>query len=299
VGDPGAVVDQMVGGAGGVGLHVRTRALDAPGVPALLVHGLASNARLWDGVASALAALGHPVAAVDQRGHGLSAKPDAGYDFATLTEDLLAVLGALGWQPGSDRRPVVAGQSWGGNVVLELAARHPDSTRALVLVDGGTIELADRFADWPTCQAALAPPALAGMTVERLRTMIEATHPDWPAAGVDGTVANFEVLPDGRLAPWLSRSRHMTILRHLWDHHPSDRYSSVPVPVVLVPAESESVPDARWMAAKREEVARAEALLPLSLTRWLRGDHDLHAQHPVQVAELVHAAADRSSFPVP
>ncbi|HZZ48199.1 MAG TPA: alpha/beta fold hydrolase, partial [Pseudonocardia sp.] len=40
--------------------------------PVLLVHGMSSNARLWDGVAERLAAAGHPVVAVDLRGHGTS-----------------------------------------------------------------------------------------------------------------------------------------------------------------------------------------------------------------------------------
>ena len=133
----------------------------------LLVHGLASNARLWDGVADRLAASGHPVAAVDQRGHGQSDKPDDGYDFATLTGDLLALLADLGWQ--DERRPWVAGQSWGANVVLELAVRHPDATQGLVLVDGGTMELGHRFADWPTCEAALAPPDADRHPRRRLR----------------------------------------------------------------------------------------------------------------------------------
>src|SRR5205814_1709852 len=99
---------------GGVGLHVNVWP-DGEGVPFLLVHGLASNARMWDGVASALAGLGHPVAAVDQRGHGRSDKPDSGYDFITVTDDLVAVLDGLGFE-----RSVAVGQSWGGNVVVEL-----------------------------------------------------------------------------------------------------------------------------------------------------------------------------------
>ena len=51
--------------------------------PFLLVHGLSSNARTWDGVAAELSAAGHPVVAIDQRGHGRSEKPpiSAGYDF--------------------------------------------------------------------------------------------------------------------------------------------------------------------------------------------------------------------------
>ena len=42
------------------------------GPPFLLVHGLASNARMWDGVAMALVARGLAAITVDLRGHGRS-----------------------------------------------------------------------------------------------------------------------------------------------------------------------------------------------------------------------------------
>jgi len=140
--------------APGVSLHVAVRApapvggddLDSPGaarVPFLLVHGLASNSRLWDGVARVLVGLGHPVAAVDLRGHGRSDAPEDGYDIPTVATDLITVIDVLGWS-----RPVAVGQSWGGNVVIELAAAHPDVLGAVAAVDGGIIELADRFATW-------------------------------------------------------------------------------------------------------------------------------------------------------
>jgi alpha-beta hydrolase superfamily lysophospholipase len=57
------------------GARLAVRRWRADGAPILLVHGLASNARTWDGVAEALVAAGHDVAAVDLRGHGAS--PDA------------------------------------------------------------------------------------------------------------------------------------------------------------------------------------------------------------------------------
>jgi pimeloyl-ACP methyl ester carboxylesterase len=259
----------------------------------LLVHGLASNARLWDGVAARLASYAHPVAAVDQRGHGLSDKPNHGYDFATLTDDLLAVLAQLDW--GAGRSPWVAGQSWGANVVLELAVRHPNAIGGVVLVDGGTMELANRFADWPTCEAALAPPPLLGTTAVGFERMIRTSHPDWPEEGIEGTLANVEVLADGTIRPWLARANHLTILRHLWQHRPSLRYSLVKVPVLLLPAED---PDnSRWMAVKRDEVATAGAGLERSVTEWIRGDHDLHAQHPDLVAARIDDATGPGLFP--
>jgi pimeloyl-ACP methyl ester carboxylesterase len=276
--------------SGGVTLNVLASGIDHPGTPILLVHGLASNARLWDGVAERLAAASHPVAAVDLRGHGRSDKPDDGYDFATLTDDLLTVLHDLGWQS-----PWLAGQSWGGNVVLEMAVRHPDSTGGLVLVDGGTMELRNRFADWPTCEAALAPPQLIGTDRARFERLLLTQHPDWPESGIAGTLANVEVLADGTIRPWLSRSNHMTILRHMWDHHLSDRYPLAKVPVLLLPAEDQA--NQRWMAGKRQEVAQAGAALDRSVTRWIAGDHDLHAQHPDLVAALIHDATGPSLFP--
>ena len=165
----------------------------------VLVHGLASNARMWDGVAARLTELGHPAVTVDLRGHGQSAKPDTGYDIPTVADDLRTLVEWLGLE-----RPVVAGQSWGGNVVLELARRSPDTLRGLVLVDGGWLEPSSGFADWDACLAALAPPRLVGRPVVDIERHIRSGHPDWPESGIRGTLANFEVRADGTVAPWLT-----------------------------------------------------------------------------------------------
>ena len=265
--------------------------LDGPAV--LLVHGLSSNARLWAQVAERLSLLGHEVVAVDQRGHGRSSKPPSGYDFESVTRDLLAVMSHYGWTAG--RAPFAAGQSWGGNVVLELAARSPQSVSGVALVDGGMWDLADRFADWPTCEAALAPPVLEGMSGERFETLVRTGHPDWPEEGIRGTLANVEFLPDGTVRPWLPRANHMTILRHLWEHHPSKRFPDVAVPVLLMPADDPA--NHRWVGGKRDSVQRAAEALARSVTRPLVGDHDLHAQHPDQVADLIDQASRPGYFP--
>lgn len=246
-------------------------------VPILLVHGLASNALLWQGVAEVLAAAGHAVAAVDQRGHGQSDKPDDGYDFTTLSSDLGSVLAALGW-----KQPVVAGQSWGGNVVLELAARSPALVRGLVLVDGGWIDLS-RFRTWEECESVLAPPCVAGTPVTRVEAMLRERHPDWPEIGIRGAMACYRVRDDGTVEPWLSRTRHMTVLRHLWEQRPGDLYPLVELPVLLLPCDDGS----SFNHYKREEVAAAEAGLRRYRTVWQAAHHDVHAQHPRQVAGLL------------
>ena len=250
------------------------------GVPFVLVHGLASNARMWDGVAEALVADGHPAWTVDLRGHGRSAKPDGLYDVPTVADDMAVLIERLGLD-----RPVVAGQSWGGNVVLELAARHPRSVGAIVCVDGGWLELRRDFPDWPACERALAPPHLIGRRFDEIEGYIRSGHRDWPESGIRGTLANFEVRPDGTIAPWLTFERHLVVLRGLWEHRPTERYADVAVPVLLAPAEAvASGRDAR----KREAVEAAANAIPDARVRWFIGDHDIHAQHPDELAGVMH-----------
>ncbi len=256
-------------------------AADRPDLPAfVLAHGLASNARTWDGVAARLAATGHAVATVDLRGHGRSSKPDGPYDVPSVADDVAALIDALGLD-----RPVVAGQSWGGNVVVELAARHPAAVRGIACVDGGWLEPSRAFPSWEACRAALQPPRLRGRPLAEIEGYIRSAHPDWPETGIRGTLANFEVLPDGTVAPWLTFDRHLAVLRGLWDHHPFERFPELAVPVLLVPAEDGR---AEGNERKRGEIDAALAAIPSARVRWFRGDHDIHAQHPDELAEVMH-----------
>jgi len=251
--------------------------------PVVLVHGLASNARIWDGVAAALVARGHPVVTVDLRGHGRSSKPDGPYDVPTVADDLAALIEGLELD-----RPVVAGQSWGGNVILELAARHASLPRGIVCVDGGWLELSRQFADWDACRTALAPPRLAGRRLEEIEGYVRAAHADWPESGIRGTLANFEVRPDGTVAPWLTFDRHIEVLRGLWEHHPASVYPRVSVPALLIPVQGG---DAGRDVRKRRDVEAASELIPESRVRWFTGDHDIHAQRPDEVSSVMHEMA--------
>jgi len=257
------------------------------GPPFLLVHGLASNARMWDGVAAGLVANRHAACTVDLRGHGRSSKPDGPYDVPTVADDLATLIERMALD-----RPVVAGQSWGGNVVLELAARRPDAIRGIVCVDGGWLELSRTFPDWETCRAALAPPRLAGRRFDEIEGYIRSAHRDWPESGIKGTLANFEVRPDGTIAPWLTYDHHLAVLRGLWEHHPSERYRGLAVPVLLAPADDG---ETDRVSRKREDVEAAAAAIPNARVRWFLGDHDIHAQHPDELAGVMHEMATETT----
>lgn len=276
-------VDEMVAVRDDLRLHVRRWEPDADRglAPFVLAHGLASNARMWDGVAARLADHGHRVVAVDQRGHGPSDKPDVGYDLPTVADDLARLVEATGLE-----RPVVAGQSWGGNVVIELGARHGHAVRGIACVDGGMIDLRSRFPDWEQAKEVLAPPRTAGMRAEDLEAMVRSSHPAWPESGIQGVLACFERRDDGTVAPWLTFDRHLTVLRGLWEHDPLARLDEVTVPVLLIPADSGA--ESSWAHDKSEVVSAAEERLGGRVrTRWLAGHHDLHAEQPDAVASLL------------
>jgi pimeloyl-ACP methyl ester carboxylesterase len=251
--------------------------------PFLLVHGLASNARLWDGVARRLAAAGHEVVAVDLRGHGRSEETDAGYDTATAAADLAALVSGLGWT--GEREPVVAGQSWGGNVVLTLAAEHGD-VAAIALVDGGWIHLSDRFPTFEECWAQLAPPRFDGWTRAELEERASSWNADWPEDGRRAALANFGDLPDGTVRPHLSREHHRTIVHSLWQDDPRPLYARVTVPALLMAA-VDAVP------VQATPVTEASERIPGAEIVWYVGaHHDLHAQQPARcAADLLRLAA--------
>jgi pimeloyl-ACP methyl ester carboxylesterase len=260
----------------------------------LLVHGLASNARLWDGVAGRLFELGYAVAALDQRGHGRSSKPGTGYDFPAVCNDLVAVIDALAKRGSSWERPVVVGQSWGANVALELGWRQPGLLSGVALVDGGVNDLASRFPTWESCRQALAPPHLTGLQARDFEASIRRLHPDWKDWAVRATLANVKVDADGTIAPWLSLERHLQILEALYHHRPRQHFPEMQVPVLLAPADTgEEI----WTKEKRAGVEEAEATIPDVRVRWFApADHDIHLQHPNELAEVLHEAVVEGFF---
>ena len=266
-----APIDARVRVADAVFLHVRRWPGDKR--PFLLVHGLSSNARLWDGVAAELSAAGHPVHAVDLRSHGDSDAPGDGYDTATAADDL-AALGLTG--------AVAAGQSWGGSVVVTLAAKHPEVVAALALVDGGWYDPRNEFRSWEAAEAALRPPKIDGLPAEELRGYLRRGHPDWSDDAVDATLGNMRIWPDGTLSRRLPVDKHMRIVRSMWDDPPQRYYASVGVPVLLVPA----LPADREQATARRSRVRlaASALSNATIREYPNSDHDLHAQRPRELA---------------
>jgi len=109
---------------GDVRLHA---VVGGDGPPLLLIHGWPGSWYYWRLVMPALARE-FEVIAVDQRGIGLSDKPEDGYDTGTLANDLVGLMDGLGHQRFS-----VVGVDTGMLIGYALAADHPDRVARVAL----------------------------------------------------------------------------------------------------------------------------------------------------------------------
>jgi pimeloyl-ACP methyl ester carboxylesterase len=110
--------------AGEVRLHA---VIGGDGPPLLLVHGWPQTWYAWRMLMPTLAR-DFQVIAVDQRGIGLSDRPEEGYDTGTLAGDLVALMDALGHQ-----RFALYGTDTGMAIAYAVAADHPDRVERLVV----------------------------------------------------------------------------------------------------------------------------------------------------------------------
>jgi pimeloyl-ACP methyl ester carboxylesterase len=99
------------------------------GVPIVLCHGFPELAFSWRHQLKALGEAGHWVIAPDQRGYGLTSRPEAvtDYDMEHLAGDLVALLDHLGVE-----KAIFCGHDWGGIVVWQMPMLHPDRVAGVI-----------------------------------------------------------------------------------------------------------------------------------------------------------------------
>ena len=276
------------------GLEFHYRDWGGFGRSLVLLHGLASTCHIWD-LAAPILAGEYSVVALDQRGHGESAKPEEGYDFASVADDLL---GFIQWM-GLDR-PILAGHSWGGDVALEFAVAHHSETSGLCFVDGGMIEPSARYPSLEETREQMAPPVLTGMTVDQfLERVRHGNQARMLTPRVEEAIlANFAVLEDNTIRPQLSRENHIRIIEALWDHHPPQLYPRVECPVLLMPARQRDNPAAAERLERREASVEAAAeFIPRSRVVWLEDSvHDVPLQRPELVAGVIREHIEEGFF---
>jgi pimeloyl-ACP methyl ester carboxylesterase len=99
------------------------------GVPIVFCHGFPELAFSWRHQLKACEAAGRWAIAPDQRGYGLTSRPDGveDYDMAHLTGDLIGLLDHLGVE-----KAIFCGHDWGGIVTWQLPLMHPDRVAGII-----------------------------------------------------------------------------------------------------------------------------------------------------------------------
>src|SRR5258708_11482161 len=110
----------------GAKLHVR---VGGQGPAVVLLHGFGDTGDMWAPLAANLAR-DHTVVVPDLRGMGLSSRPPGGYDKRTQAADIGSVLTQLGLD-----RAAIVGHDIGTMVAYAYAARYPDKTEKLVVME--------------------------------------------------------------------------------------------------------------------------------------------------------------------
>lgn len=264
----------------------------ADGGPLLvLMHGLASNARIWELVAPHLVSQGFAVIAPDARGHGLTDKPDGEYSMDIFTRDLAALVGAF-----EIERPILVGHSWGAMLALDYAARFPHGPRApnrIALVDGGATQMDMAGLTWEQMRDRLTPPRLAGMTLQAFLERLGDPNPRWQpdSQAVQIILANFDITEEETINPRLSFEHHMQIVRTMWDFKTYENYARLRCPVLFVPArpsEPLSPQERDFLAFKERGVARAQETIQDVRVHWMEDSiHDIPLQRPAELAALL------------
>ena len=257
--------------------------------PLLLLHGLSSNARVWERMAAQLPA--RRVVALDQRAHGLSDRPDAGYATAELVADAAHAVDALGLG-----RPVVAGHSWGAAVALAFAAGRPALAAGLVFVDGPAGSFGRRMT-WEEASVRMQPPLPVYPDLEAAVEAQRSFLGDVWGEDLRGFVRTGLVETEGGLASTLTADVRREIVADLYHFEPEALFPRVEGPILM------AVAGRPWPGAppeliewRRQTVADVQALRPDARVRWYDSLHDVPLFCPAELGSDVERLAIAAGF---
>jgi pimeloyl-ACP methyl ester carboxylesterase len=258
---------QTVKTADGIALAVETFG-PAPST-AVFAHGFGQTREAWTSCARATAQAGWPCTTYDCRGHGQSGwLKDSHYSVAQLTDDLHQICTL------TEKPPVVIGASMGGLVSIAMAASHPDSCRALILVDitprwepAGVERILEfmrahptGFADLDEAADAIAtylPHRTARKSPERLRKLL-----------IEGDDGRLRWHWDPRMLEPIAEdgSRHQADLQEAARH--------ISVPTLLISGAASDVVSASTIAEFLELVPHARHAIVPKATHMVAGDEN-------------------------
>ena len=179
----------------------------------VLIHSLALDASIWDGVARSLAGRAE-ILTYDCRGHGKSLREGAPFTMELFARDLAELLDHIGWPDA-----LVAGCSMGGCVAQAFAGYYPPRATALCLIDTTAWYGEDAPKVWRERAAAAQSKGLAGLADFQVKRWFSdaflTAHPEvakttmsvFLANDLDCYAASCILLGDADLRPFLPAFR--------------------------------------------------------------------------------------------
>jgi len=198
---------------------------DAGAPPVICVHGVTGHGERYRRLAEQHWAKRFRVISVDLRGHGRSGW-EPPWNYATHVADLVETADALGIE-----RADWVGHSFGGRLVLELAARHPERIRRAVLLDPA-IQILPHVAEF-----------VAG--AERQDDVTYSSAEDYLERRGDSSahelvledaLLHCEALPDGRLRRRTHQPAMESIYRSLASDPPPPETLTIPTLLIHAPS---------------------------------------------------------------
>ena len=255
---------------------------DSP--PLLALHGLASSAHWYDIVAPMLRDR-FRIVAPDQRGHGQTTSAPSGYDWKTLSDDIVGLLDHIGLDVVA-----VMGHSWGGNVATNFAAYFPGRVSRLIMIDGGFFD--GRIfpgATWESFSQRLRPRDVTGDRqefLERLRNQMGAIWNDELERIVQTMVYEDE---DGQIQDILRPENQAQVIRAMWDDPASVTLPKIECPTLIVPAgPTPERAGSEFAEMRRRMVEAAEQNLRDCRVHWVPETiHDIGYHKPQELAQVI------------
>ncbi|MCH7738363.1 MAG: alpha/beta hydrolase [Chloroflexi bacterium] len=266
------------------GLKVRYLDWGGDGQPLLALHGLASSAHWYDIVAPLLRDRYH-IYAPDQRGHGQTTNAPDGYDWKTLSADLVGLLDHIELD-----KVAVMGHSWGGNVATNLAANYPERVTRLIMIDGGFLD--GRLfpgATWEAFSHRVRPRDVTGDREEFLGRLRDQLGDIWNPE-VERIVQTMVYEDDdGQIQDILRPENHAQTIRAMWDEPASVTMPLIECPTLIIAAgPTPERAGTEFAETRRRMVDAAEKNLKNGRVHWIPETiHDIGYHKPQELAQVI------------
>ncbi len=225
--------DSKFANIGGVRLHYQEK---GEGIPLVLIHGYASSTYSWKDVFEPLAKK-YRVIAVDLKGFGFSEKPDGDYSRRAQGEMVAGLLEQL-----KIEKAWLAGNSMGGEIVLNIALQHPEKVLGLILIDSAGVKIPGRV--------SLAPWYVQTPIVGRVLSALALTSNKLVRQGLEKSFYDDSKIADERVnyyyQPLKTRAGQLAALRARTQFALSpieDKLNQINLPTLIIwGAEDEIIP---------------------------------------------------------